>query len=551
MNRYSVPVINWLLIFLVLILFAACATTSTPVEPPIEPVSFSDSAKPLIHAKLGEVQIMPFGREVVKDDWLYSAEGSYYRKDVEIKLKNKFRSFLSSNGLFGASNMYFIDVKATPLIFKEIAASPFVTQIELTVKYEFRSGDGTLLVSENITSQGSKGPGSRSGAEESITTAVSANIAKLSIVVNERLSISWLSYTKRQNNELKKISNNLKKENRYFRVISSNALVRNMPDANARDVAILSQADLIHVTGSLPSGWFQVSKEGKPVGWVHSTLVREDFASAPSYRPVEAPKTSLSTTPPPTVPIDVASMTLDFGSYHALVVGNNDYQYLPKLNTAINDAQSMARVLQNSYGFNVRFLRNGTRADILRSINGYRRTLTNRDNLLIFYAGHGWLDKEADQGYWLPVDAEKQDSTNWISNSSITDALRALEAKHVLIIADSCYSGKLARGVNIRIRTKNYYKKICEKKARTVMASGGLEPVADEGGKGDHSVFASALIEALNENQGVLDATLLFSQIRRPVMVNADQTPEYSDIRKAGHDGGDFLFVKQKMNKAK
>ena len=78
------------------------------------------------------------------------------------------------------------------------------------------------------------------------------------------------------------------------------------------------------------------------------------------------------------------------------------------------------------------------------------------------------------------------------------------------------------------------------------MASGGLEPVADEGGKGTHSVFASALIEALNENQGVLDATLLFSQIRRPVMVNTDQTPEYSDIRKAGHDGGDFLFVRKK-----
>ena len=27
------------------------------------------------------------------------------------------------------------------------------------------------------------------------------------------------------------------------------------------------------------------------------------------------------------------------------------------------------------------------------------------------------------------------------------------------------------------------------------------------------------------------------------MIVNADQTPEYSDIRLAGHDGGDFLFV--------
>jgi hypothetical protein len=38
----------------------------------------------------------------------------------------------------------------------------------------------------------------------------------------------------------------------------------------------------------------------------------------------------------------------------------------------------------------------------------------------------------------------------------------------------------------------------------------------------------------------------LFNSIRRPVMVNADQTPQYSDVRRAGHDGGDFLFVRSR-----
>ncbi len=68
--------------------------------------------------------------------------------------------------------------------------------------------------------------------------------------------------------------------------------------------------------------------------------------------------------------------------------------------------------------------------------------------------------------------------------------------------------------------------------------------MADAGGKGQHSVFASAFIGALKENSGVLDGISLFAKIRRPVMVNSDQTPEYADIRKAGHDGGDFLFVR-------
>ena len=68
----------------------------------------------------------------------------------------------------------------------------------------------------------------------------------------------------------------------------------------------------------------------------------------------------------------------------------------------------------------------------------------------------------------------------------------------------------------------------------------------DSGGKGKHSVFASAFIETLSENNGVLDGTTLFTNIREQVGWNADQIPEYANIHKAGHDGGDFLFIPSK-----
>ncbi len=72
----------------------------------------------------------------------------------------------------------------------------------------------------------------------------------------------------------------------------------------------------------------------------------------------------------------------------------------------------------------------------------------------------------------------------------------------------------------------------------------GLEPVDD--GSGRHSVFASNFLAVLEDNTAVLDGTELFSRIKRPVMLNADQTPVYADIRKAGHEqGGDFLFVRK------
>ena len=64
-------------------------------------------------------------------------------------------------------------------------------------------------------------------------------------------------------------------------------------------------------------------------------------------------------------------------------------------------------------------------------------------------------------------------------------------------------------------------------------------------GAGNHSIFATTFMRILNENTGVLDGHQLFTTLRKQVMMNAYQTPEYGDIRKAGHDGGDFLFVRQ------
>jgi len=173
-----------------------------------------------------------------------------------------------------------------------------------------------------------------------------------------------------------------------------------------------------------------------------------------------------------------------------------------------------------------------------------RKSLNKDDNLLIYYAGHGCIDKAADEGYWLPVDADTDDPVNWIANSSITASITAINAKHVMVVADSCYSGKLMRGIKIREKTSDVLEKLAKKRTRVVLSSGGLEPVTDEG-SGDHSIFASAFINVLKENKGIIDGTQLFNLVRQPVMANSDQTPEYADIHKAGHDGGDFIFVRR------
>lgn len=235
----------------------------------------------------------------------------------------------------------------------------------------------------------------------------------------------------------------------------------------------------------------------------------------------------------------------DFGHYHALVIGNEDYQHLEKLKTAVDDAEAVASLLSRDYGFTVKTLRNAERDDIIEELDRLRATLSEKDNLLIYYAGHGVFDPGADRGYWLPVDAQGETRSRWISNTTIADTLKAMRAKHVLVVADSCYSGTLTRDIGVRLKTGEdpaaYQLKMARKRSRTALTSGGLEPVLDSGGSG-HSIFAKTFLAVLRENMGVLEGQSVFEKIRRPIQLNAEQQPKYSDIRFTGHEDGDFLF---------
>jgi hypothetical protein len=239
-------------------------------------------------------------------------------------------------------------------------------------------------------------------------------------------------------------------------------------------------------------------------------------------------------------------VSINFGNYHALVIGISVYKDLNPLKTAVSDANAVAKLLVEYYGFKVTKLINPGHEEILDAFDVLRETLKYKDNLLIYYAGHGWLDEKGDEGYWLPANAKKNRRSRWISNASLTTTLKALDAKHVMVVSDSCYSGRLVRGAGVTVSKTDlpaYYQKMSRKMARLVITSGGLEPVED--GKGRNSPFARAFLQALKENDGVIDGTKLFNSIRRRVMVNTHQTPQYSDVRRAGHDGGDFLFVRR------
>jgi len=249
----------------------------------------------------------------------------------------------------------------------------------------------------------------------------------------------------------------------------------------------------------------------------------------------------------------------NFGAYHALVIGNDDYRSVPRLATAVNDSREVARILRDQYGFKVTALSNASRYDVLSALNDLRQRLTDKDNVLIYYSGRGVLEAGGERGHWLPVDAEAANPASWISNLAVSDILNTMNVRQALVVADSCYSSRFSRaslgqvetGLGGPERSRLLYA-MAQKRSRMVMISGALQPLVEPTGA-SHSVFARSFIEVLRANADVLPGQEVFRLLRTRTAsgtprLDAASLPDYAPIRYAGHEAGDFIFVRAVVN---
>jgi hypothetical protein len=246
--------------------------------------------------------------------------------------------------------------------------------------------------------------------------------------------------------------------------------------------------------------------------------------------------------------------SINFGRYHALIIGNSNYSKLPKLQTAVNDARKIAEILRSKYGFRIMLLLDANHYEIIQALDKLRTALSENDNLLIYYTGHGYLDVQKNRGYWQPIDAEPNSTSSWIPDYAITDILNIMAARKVLIIADSTYSGSLTRGVIPRLEPAQsadlrlqYIKELTKGRSRMVLTSGEMAPVPDAG-DGDHSVSAKVLLDALDLIDEVIEGNLLHQEIiarvvYQPMRFDLTQVPLYAANLQAGHVSGDFIFI--------
>ena len=231
--------------------------------------------------------------------------------------------------------------------------------------------------------------------------------------------------------------------------------------------------------------------------------------------------------------------------YYALLIGVEEYAdtRIPSLDEPIRDATLLKNLLVQKYTFdeeNITFLKNPTFEDMIVEFEGLSRKITPEDLLLIFYAGHGFFDASTNIGYWLPSDASEKNKAKWFRNSTLVENIGVINSKHTFLIADACFSGgifKTRSSVNNASPDVNNMMRYTSRKALT---SGALTTVPD------NSVFMRCLLKALDENPNkYFPSEDLYDNVMHAMKNNSSTKPLFGEIRNAGDEGGNFVFIRR------
>jgi hypothetical protein len=133
----------------------------------------------------------------------------------------------------------------------------------------------------------------------------------------------------------------------------------------------------------------------------------------------------------------------------ALVIGNNDYKNVPKLQKAVNDARTMGEVLRQ-LGFSVMIAENQTRQAFSETLLAFDKAVEPGDTTFFFYAGHGF--EIAGQNFLLPTDvpAATEGQEELVRDASILadriiERLQNKKARTAILVFDACRNNPFER----------------------------------------------------------------------------------------------------------
>lgn len=233
---------------------------------------------------------------------------------------------------------------------------------------------------------------------------------------------------------------------------------------------------------------------------------------------------------------------------YALLFAVDTYDHWLGLQYPRVDAINIKQDLEQIYGFQVELIENPTETEVLEVLDRYaQKEYAPEDQLLIFFAGHGYFNEGFKIGYLVAQDTQRPNDSgrllSYLSHSHFRDIIDRMACEHIFLVMDTCYSGTFDERLAMRGESENLpeilssedIKRKLTYTTRWYLTSGAKEQVPDD------SLFVRALLEALR-SKGGRDNVLTIKEILTYLEDHSDPTPCFDEFGRNA-PGSDFLFI--------
>jgi tetratricopeptide (TPR) repeat protein len=226
-------------------------------------------------------------------------------------------------------------------------------------------------------------------------------------------------------------------------------------------------------------------------------------------------------------------------------IENSSYETFASLDGPIKDISTMQRALANYQIHNIIYKKDMTKAEMERFFNIELRDQVKKNqvkSLLIWYAGHGKYIN--DVGYWIPVDAKRDDEFTYFNINGLKAGLQGYSdvVVHTLVVSDACESGpgfySAMRSANEAPTCDNTL--VAGAKSAQVFSSAGYEHELAVDNSKFTATFANTL---MNNKNACIPIETVVKSVTAAVTTASGQKPKFGKIQGLEDMNGTFFFI--------
>lgn len=237
------------------------------------------------------------------------------------------------------------------------------------------------------------------------------------------------------------------------------------------------------------------------------------------------------------------AQTNPMGKTWVVFIENSQYTTFASLDGPLKDYNLMMQAFSGYQIHNYIRKQNMTKAEMEKFFAIELRDLirTNQvKSILVWYAGHGKFIN--DVGYWIPVDAKRDDEFTYFNLNTLRASMETylVYLTHTLVVTDACESGPSfyqAMRSDLKKRSCDDWQ-ATQFKSSQVLSSAGYELAVDD------SQFTRTFASALTNNPNAcIPIEEIVMKVATAVGNNNQQKPKFGKITGLKDEDGTFFFI--------